>query len=565
MKFLPPFFFMNMLSGSDYIVHFLESKRVDHIFGYSGGSNLHFLDRIGKSPIKFITNRHEQFSGHSAEGYSKVSEKIGCIITTSGPGVTNMITPLQDAYSDSIPLFFITGNVARKNLGTQAFQEVNATELTKPCTKWNSCVKNITELPFILEYGYNKAMEGKKGPVHIDICSDIFSKEMEMEFFPTETILEKKENTFEKTDLYRIENRIRNSKKPVFLIGKGGIPAIKQIRKFSKKYNIPVATTLHGLGIIDEREPLSLGMVGMHGTPYANKLIQEADLIVGIGNRFDDRTIGNPETFGLNAKKKYGILHIDISKKNCEIAKKMINTTISMECDSETFMDYLFSTSFIKKDTLPWVNKMKKNFPLRKNLENKLVMSDIITELGNFLKHTDCIVTTGVGNHQMVTAQYFKWNYPQQLVTSGSLGTMGTGLPFAIGAQLTNRNRQVFCIDGDGSFMMSCQELATIQEKKLPIKILIFDNEKLQMVHTWQELFYHKNFISTENKNPCFKTLGKSFGIQTFTCSKKNKIKETLQKVLFHNGPVLAHFKVESEHCLPFVKPGDSLEDMLLE
>lgn len=564
MKF---FSFIEMITGSEFILHFLKSKNVDQLFGYSGGANLHLLNEIYKQNIPFLANRHEQMTGHSAQGYAKISNQPGCIITTSGPGVTNMITPLYDAYLDSTPLFLITGNVASKNLGTQAFQEVNATALTKSCTKWNYCVTNVLELPFVLDYAYNKAMDGKKGPVHIDICSDIFSKTIDSGFLPNDIPITKEENLFEKRkELSRIENRIQNSKKPVFIIGKGSFSAIKLIRQFSKKYNIPIATTLHGVGLINEREPLSLGMVGMHGTPYANKLIQEADLIVGIGYRFDDRTIGNPKTYGLNAKKQYGIIHIDICEKNIEIVKKIIKPDVSLKCDSNTFMKYISEKKFMKKKTLTsrWISEKKKEFPLPLNFENKLIMSDIISELGELLKNSDCILTTGVGNHQMVAAQYFKWNYPQQLLTSGSLGTMGTGLPFAIGAQIKYPNRQVICIDGDGSFMMSCQELATISENNLPIKILIFDNEKLQMVHTWQDFFYDKNFISTEIKNPCFQTMAKSFGIKSFFCSKKNKIRETLQKVLFHNGPVLAHFKVASEHCIPFVKPGDSLENVLL-
>ncbi len=564
MKF---FSFIEMITGSEFILHFLKSKNVDQLFGYSGGANLHLLNEINKQNIPFLANRHEQMTGHSAQGYAKISDQPGCIITTSGPGVTNMITPLYDAYLDSTPLFLITGNVASKNLGTQAFQEVNATSLTKSCTKWNYCVTNVLELPFVLDYAYNKAVEGKKGPVHIDICSDIFSKTIDSVFLPNHIPIIKEENLFEKKkELSRIESKIQNSKKPVFIIGKGSFSAIKWIRKFSREYNIPIATTLHGVGIINEREPLSLGMVGMHGTPYANKLIQEADLIVGIGYRFDDRTIGNPKTYGLNAKKQYGIIHIDICEKNIKIVKKIIKPDASLKCDSNKFMKYISEKKFMKKKALTsrWISEKKKEFPLPLNFENKLLMSDIISELGELLKNSDCILTTGVGNHQMVTAQYFKWNYPQKLLTSGSLGTMGTGLPFAIGAQIKYPNRQVICIDGDGSFMMSCQELATISENNLPIKILIFDNEKLQMVHTWQDFFYDKNFISTEIKNPCFQTMAKSFGIKSFFCSKKNKIKETLQKVLFHNGPVLAHFKVESEHCIPFVKPGDSLENVLL-
>lgn len=561
------FSYLQMVTGSEFILHFLKSKKVDQLFGYSGGANLHLLNEIYKEKIPFLVNRHEQFSGHTAEGWAKISNQPGCIITTSGPGVTNMITPLQDAYLDSVPLFLITGNVPTKKLGTQAFQEVNATALTKSCTKWNYCVTNIAELPSVLEYGYQQTMIGKKGPVHIDICSDIFSQEIEINSFQPETVIEKEEFFYENTDLYRIENRIRNSKKPVFIIGKGSFPVMKLLRKFSQEYNIPMATTLHSVGIINEYDSMSLGMIGMYGTPYGNKLIQEADLIVGIGYRFDDRTIGNPSTYGLNAKKKYGIIHIDFSKKNIEIAKKVIQPCISLHCDSKTFMTKLCKEKFMRKkiNTLLWVRNKKKEYPMPSNSKKILKMSDIVQELGSLLKNTECIITTGVGNHQMVVAQHFKWNYPQQLITSGSLGTMGTGLPFAIGAQLTNRSRQVLCIDGDGSFLMSCQELATIRDYNLPIKILIFDNEKLQMVHTNQELFYNKNFISTEMNNPCFKTLGKSFGMKTFTCSKKHRIKETLQKVLFHNGPVLAHFKVESEHCLPFVKPGDSLENVLLE
>ena len=241
-----------------------------------------------------------------------------------------------------------------------------------------------------------------------------------------------------KKDLSRIENKNNNSKKPVFIFGKGSFPVIKLIRKFSNEYNIPVATTLHGLGIMDETKAMSLGMVGMHGTPYANKLIQEADLIVGIGYRFDDRTIGNPLTYGLNAKKKYGIIHVDICKKNIEIAKRVIEPNISLECDSKTFMTYLCKERFMRKkiETILWVREKKKKNPLPCNTKNILKMSDIVYELGQLLKLTDCIITTGVGNHQMVAAQYFNWNYPQQLLTSGSLGTMGTGLPFAIGAQI---------------------------------------------------------------------------------------------------------------------------------
>lgn len=561
---IKPLFFLNMiLSGSEYIVNFFESKQVKHIFGYSGGANLHLLDKISKSNIEFITNRHEQFTGHAAEGYAKSSGKPGIVVTTSGPGVTNLITPLQDAFSDSIPLFVITGQVSSKNIGTNAFQEVDAISLTKPCTKWNYCVQDVNELPQILEKAYIISMDGKKGPVHVDVCSDVFSKLMEYKdtFYKTSFI----KGSNKKFDLRKIQNKLINSKKPVVIVGKGAFSAMNQIRNLSKNFHIPVTTTLHAVGLVDERNDFALGMLGMHGTPYANKIVQEADFIIGIGYRFDDRTIGTPETFGMNAKKKFGIIHVDIDSENLNIVQKLVNPSESIKMDSFHFMTQLEINLDMKpKDTLNWVLDKKNKFPLFENDASvQLKMENVIRELGAQLSNTNCIVTTGVGNHQMVTAQHFQWNYPQKLLTSGSLGTMGTGIPFAIGAQFADPSKTVICIDGDGSFLMSLQELGTMKQYNLPIKIIILDNQKLQMVHTWQDLFYEKNHISTELSNPSFRQLGKAFGIKTFTCRSKFSVKNTLKKILNYNGPVLAHFQVVAEHCLPFVIPGNSLENVI--
>ena len=561
--------FLNLITGSDYILDFLQSKKIQHIFGYSGGSNLHLLDKINKTSIKFIANRHEQFSGHCAEGYAKANNNLGVVFTTSGPGVTNMITPLQDCYSDSIPLLLISGNVPTKNLGTNAFQEVDSTALTEPCTKWNYCVKNVKDLPESLENAYNIAMNGKRGPVHLDICSNVFSSPMEYEdTFVRRTILCKEnfEYTDYKEELEKVKNKLINSKKPVFILGKGAFSIISELRFFVKKFNIPCATTLHAVGIINEYEPNSLGMMGMHGTPYANKIIQEADFIVGIGYRFDDRTIGNPNTFGQNAKKRFGIIHVDICKDNIHLVQKIINPSISLNMDCKYFMNELQQDLMMeKKDITNWINNKKKEYPLhRYDTSESVKMKDIIHELGMRMRGKDCLVTTGVGNHQMVAAQHFQWNHPQKLLSSGSLGTMGVGLPFAIGAYFACPKKNIICIDGDGSFLMSANELGTISEYNIPIKIILLDNERLQMVHTWQNLFYNKNYISTELKNPNFEWLVKAYGIKTFSCSRKDTIKETLEKMLHHNGPAFAHFKVEPEHCLPFVKPGCSLDDMLL-
>jgi acetolactate synthase-1/2/3 large subunit len=569
MRLLTNLFFLNLITGSDYILDFLESKNIKHIFGYSGGSNLHLLNKINKTSITFIANRHEQFSGHCAEGYAKANNNVGVVFTTSGPGVTNMITPLQDCYSDSIPLLLISGNVPIKSLGTNAFQEVDSTALTKPCTKWNYCLKSVKELPQALENAYNIAMDGKRGPVHLDICSDIFSSHIEYkDTFVKKTILSK-ENSEQIDDMGKLEkvkNKLINSKKPVFIVGKGAFSIISELRTFVKKFNIPCATTLHAVGIINEHEPISLGMVGMHGTPYANKMIQEADFIIGIGYRFDDRTIGNPLTYGQNAKKRFGIVHVDICKDNISLVQKIINPSISLKMDCKYFMREMHKHLIMeKKDTTDWIKNKKKEYPLYQSDSSKnLKMRDIVHELGIGMKGKDCIVTTGVGNHQMVAAQHFQWNYPQKLLTSGSLGTMGVGLPFAIGAYFACPKKNIICIDGDGSFLMSANELGTISEYNIPIKIILLDNERLQMVHTWQNLFYNKNYISTELKNPKFNLLGKAYGIKTFSCSSKHTMKETLEKITQYEGPVLGHFKVESEHCLPFVKPGCSLDDMLL-
>ena len=557
-------FFLNMiLSGSEYIVNFFESKKVKHIFGYSGGANLHLLDTISKSNIEFITNRHEQFSGHSAEGYAKTSGKIGVVVATSGPGVTNLITPLQDAFSDSVPLFAITGQVSSKDIGTNAFQEVDAISLTKACTKWNYFVKDVHELPQVLEKAYIISMDGKKGPVHVDVCSDIFSKTLQYKdtFYQTSFI----KGCVEKYDLTRIQNKLINSKRPVLIVGKGAFSAMNQIRELSRNFHIPVATTLHSVGLVDERDNLSLGMLGRYGTAYANKIVQEADYIIGIGYRFDDRTIGTPATFALNAKKKFGIVHVDVDSENLNIVQKLIHPIKSVKMDSFQFMKQLESDLDMKpKDTLQWVLDKKTKFPLvKKDTSIQLKMKDIIRELGEQLSNTDCIVTTGVGNHQMVTAQHFQWNYPQKLLTSGSLGTMGTGVPFAIGAQFASPNKTVICIDGDGSFLMSLQELGTIKQYNLPLKIIIMDNKRLQMICTFQDLLFDKNYISSELFNPSFLQLGKAFGIKTFSCRSKLSVKSTLKKIIKYNGPVLAHFQVAPEDCFPFIKPGDSLENVM--
>lgn len=564
--------FIHMLTGSEYIIRHFERNNVDTVFGYSGGANLHLFDKLGKSNLKLVVNRHEQFVGHSAEGYAKASGKFGVAITTSGPGLTNIITPLQDALSDSVPLVCISGQVSSKVLGTNAFQEVDAIGLTKSCTKWNFCVKEVEDLHYALEHGFKIARQGKKGPVHIDVCSDVLSSEIpEQQYGYTEKLAPYKLTDSDLGSLFEITSLINQAKRPVLIVGKGAYPAIHSVRRFSKAFNIPVATTLHAVGLVDEREELSLGMVGMHGTAYANKAVQMADLIIGVGYRFDDRTVGNLNTYGINAKKHFGIVHIDIDQENLDLVRRLVEPKISLQMDSKTFFKEIIvcpvsTVNSYRRKWIEEVKELKKKYPLGvlNSQVKKLRVPQVIQELGRQMKNKDCLVTTGVGNHQMMTAQYFGWSYPQRLMTSGSLGTMGVGVPFAIGAKFAFPNTTVICIDGDGSFMMSAQELATIVEYNLPVKILIMNDARLQMVHTWQDLFYQKNFVSTCLKNPSFKKLGNAFGIKSFVCGSKKSLSRQIRKVLDYDGPVLCEFLVEPETCLPFVKPGSSLDDMIL-
>jgi acetolactate synthase-1/2/3 large subunit len=542
--------FLSMLTGSQYISQFFIRKNIDTIFTYSGGANLHLLDELSKNKFNLIINRHEQFVGHSAEGYARVKKNIGVAITTSGPGLTNMITPLQDAYSDKIPLFCISGQVAQKNLNTRAFQEVNAVALTKPCTQWNFLVRTAHELPWALDSAFQNC---KNGPVHLDICSNVFSDTI----FQSECLVES------------IADKINRANKPVFIIGKGCQQSSDLINFISSNFEIPMATTLHALGTIDESLPSSLKMLGMHGSVYANKIVQEADLILGIGNRFDDRTIGEPRLFGQNAKNSFGIFHVDNDQMSIHLVQKIINPTLSINMDAKDFLTQLVYFLSPNEDRKKWINRvlfLKNKHPLYiKSNTNDLHCEDVIHRLSKKLIGQKFIATTGVGSHQMKTAQHIVWQSPNSLITSGSLGTMGVGLPFAIGAHYADPEKMIFCIDGDGSMMMSIQELATIAEYNIPIKILLMNDNSLQMVEAWQEIFYNNNIVGTNLQNPDFKHLVRSFGIKSIRCKSKSNLSRTISQILeFNQGPIFCEFVIQKSFCYPFVKPRSSLDEMIV-
>ena len=580
------------MNVAEYIVERLKYQGVNTTFGYNGGAALPFFDIISKdNEFNLYFNRHEQYSGHAAQAYGKVTNKFGVVITTSGPGFTNVITPLQDAYSDGHSLLCISSQVNSFVLGTDAFQECNATSITKSCVKENNLVTNEKNFPNILEYMINLCSSPRKGPVHLDICKDVFTKQINFEQIDTYTDndndndkigscdilynLEKIYNYYEENDdlvlqFEKVFEKLSKSEKPVLIVGSGGIGSYEKIRNMVKKYNIPVATTLHGLGVIDEYDSLSLKMLGMHGSYQANKAVMNSDLIIGLGNRFDDRTVGLKEEFGKNARNNYGIVHIDNSKKQLYKVNKYIDTDISINCDVEDFVNYMNNQDTkninYKKSWITNIKKWKGEFTLKED-NNKLSSNFIIKYLSYKLKDNDnYIITTGVGSHQMVVAQYFKHQYPNRLLTSGSLGTMGVGLPFAIGAQIAYPNKQVILIDGDGSFTMSSNEIATIREYNLPIKIFIMNDAKLKMVDLWQELFYEKRKVGSNYKyTPDFSNLSQAYGIKTYTSEHLMNCTKIIDAILENKGPVLGNFKIDNSYCLPFVPPNKKLDEMVTD
>jgi acetolactate synthase I/II/III large subunit len=559
------------LLGKDAIIRSFKRNNVDTIFGYSGGAILPVFDSLSNSGIKYFMNRHEQSSGHCAEGYAKVSGKPGIVTTTSGPGVTNLITPLQDSYSDGVPIIVFTGQVPTHAIGTDAFQECPAIELTRPCTKWNYQLKDADEIEYIIDKAFHIATTGRPGPVHIDLPKDIMNNKVlkeSREFGPLE---EKKE--MDAHNLIKMEvlcNLIEKSERPLIIAGHGCVNYDKQVTFMAHKCNIPVTTTLHGLGIFDEYSSKSLHMLGMHGSAYANYAVQEADLILSLGSRFDDRIIGTKDGFAPEARKaeregRGGIFQVEIEPY--QIGKSIVPTeTFIGDCGE--FLNYVVdNTGYMsRKKWFDRISKLKEMYPFNYKKSNNHIKTqqviEKISEKTSMLQNT--LISTGVGNHQMMTAQFYRWTSPKQMLSSGSLGTMGVGVPFAIGAKLACPEKMVICIDGDGSFNMTMNELATIAEYNIPVKIAIMNDSRQQMVYVWQELFFNSNFISTTNHNPDYNMLAESFGIKSIRCDNPYDLDQAVTEFIKYDGPILGNFIVEPDKCLPLVAPGKNLDEMIL-
>jgi acetolactate synthase-1/2/3 large subunit len=559
------------LSGGKVIYKKLLEHNVKDVFLYTGGAVMPLIDAFYKGKINYYLNTHEQSGGHAATGYAKSSGKPGISIVTSGPGLTNSITALTDATNDSTPFILFSGNVPLSAVGTNAFQECPSTDITKPVTKWSYCVQDVQELPDVVDEAFRVSLDGKPGSVHIDLpkcitMSKYNGNNNKRYKFDNKVTKEKRMNMEES---HFISEIINNAKSPVLLIGQGCNNYSDELRKFAIEGNIPVTTTIHAMGIFDETHDLSLQFLGMHGNVTANHAIQNADLIIALGTRFDDRITGVIEKYAPNAFKSFkegsgGIIHVN---KNEDEIKSVIDSHYNFQVDCGDFLRSVKPTYVNRKKWTNKINNLKKKHPFEYNRDpNDMNTQEVIDEINNhLLKMDNYIISTGVGNHQMMASQFIKWRYPKSFISSGSLGVMGVGLPYAIGAQIANPNKLIIDIDGDGSFNHTLSELKTVQNYDLPIKIAIMNDNNFSMVRAWEELFFNKQYTATGlNRNPNYAELAESFGIKGITCSKRSDLKDTIKEFLSYDKAIVCDFRVVPNLCLPLVSPGSSLDDMVL-
>ena len=552
-----------MIKGARILLECLSRLGINEIFGYPGGAVIPIYDELYSfKEIKHYFARHEQGAVHEADGYARSTGKVGACLATSGPGATNLVTGIMTAHMDSIPLLVITGQVSSSLLGKDAFQESDIVGITVPITKNNYLVQDVKDLPRILKEAYYIASTGRPGPVLVDIPRDIQLQEIPYDEFnkiyENHFSLEGYNPVYEghKGQIKTAIKMIKDSKKPLIIAGAGILKAhaYEELKEFVEKTNIPVAMTLLGLGSFPGNHELALGMIGMHGTTYANYAANEADLIIAAGMRFDDRVTGNPQKFVPNAK----IIHIDIDP--AEIGKnKLIDVPIVGDLKN-VLTDLNEKAPKVSYDEwLKQIKKWKKEYSLtyRKTEDDILIPQEILSEINKITKG-NVIVATDVGQHQMWAAQYLTFNNPYSILTSGGAGTMGFGLPAAIGAQVANPNKKVLAVVGDGGFQMTFQELMLIKEYNLPVKIFIINNSYLGMVRQWQELFHEKRYSSVDlSYNPDFIKIGEAYGIKSIQLKNKKDLKKNLKKILESDEAVLVECIVEKEeNVYPMIPAG---------
>lgn len=548
------------MSGAQILIKLLEKQGIKYIAGIPGGSNLPMYDALSKSSIVHVLARHEQGAGFIAQGMARVSGKPEVCFATSGPGATNLLTAIADAKLDSVPVIAITGQVDYSLVGTDAFQEVDTYGLSIPITKHNFLVRSAEELLTVIPNAFQIASSGRPGPVLIDIPKNVQNEVIEFDDYYEPSYIDVKYELND--DIFRAVNLVNSSKKPVIYMGGGVInsDACDVLKEICIKANIPAVSSLMGLGCFSVSDPLFLGMLGMHGARYTNYILNEADLLIGLGVRFDDRATGNVSKFCPNAK----IIHIDIDESEIN---KIRDANISIVADVGKMLKKMkpLIKNNDREEWIQFIAKLKDEMPfLMPNKEDCFHPLNIISKIGE-LAEAETIITTDVGEHQMWVAQSYPFKKPRTLLTSGSLGTMGFGLPAAIGASLAAPSKKVICISGDGSILMNIQELATLNDLKCNVCVVIINNHHLGLVRQQQEMFYNGNYIASEfASNPDFAKIAEGFGVKGFCPENEEELECMLKEAISFAGPCLIDIHInEFENVLPIVPPGAGNTEMI--
>ncbi len=555
------------MTGASILWECIEREGVKHVFGYPGGAILPAYDALKHSKLHHVLVRHEQGATHMADGYARASGQVGVAVATSGPGATNMVTGIATAMLDSSPIVCVTGQVGSKLIGSDAFQETDITGVTLPITKHNYLVTHASEVARTMREAFYVARSGRPGPVLVDITKDAQQTTCAFDWEAAKPQLPgyRPDLSPAKEEYEHALELIHSAKRPVILAGHGIIisGAMQEVRDFAERAGIPIALTLLGIGAFPAAHPLNLGMMGMHGEAWVNHTIQEADLLLAFGMRFDDRVTGNLKTYASNAKK----IHIEIDP--AEINKN-VKVDVPLVGDLREVLHELLPhvESIDRSEWLDFIDRLKGDSAVRdiQNLPDSghLYAAHVINDLWRETRDGDTIVVTDVGQHQMWEAQYYKHEKARSLITSGGLGTMGFALPAAIGAKVARPEAEVWVVVGDGGFQMTLCELATIVQEKLKINIAIINNGFLGMVRQWQEFFYERNYQATPLLNPDFAKLGEAYGIHSKTVTARSQVVPTVREAKQHDGPVLINFRVEQEDTVyPMVAAGASLHEMI--